>query len=84
MMSSDKETRRPSSFLTYKHKLELIEQIEGGKTLSELARESGISKSSLHYIFKYRAHCDENEFMCENRQVGFSIVLLIVEHGKNS
>lgn len=40
--------------MTYKEKFEIIRQMEGGKRLAKVASEFGISKSTVHYIFKKR------------------------------
>lgn len=40
--------------LTLKQKNDLIQLIEQGKSIKDVAQEMGISKNTLHYIYKNR------------------------------
>lgn len=54
---------RKMATMTYHQKLEIIKEMESGKRLGKVATAHGISKSTLHYIFKnrdtIRAVCEE-------------------------
>lgn len=54
--------------MTYKEKLHVIREMENGKKLGKVATEYGISKSTLHYIFKDRERiktiCEDSPVSC--------------------
>lgn len=45
---------RKINTMTYKEKLEVIREMENGNKLGKVAKEYGIGKSTLHYIYKDR------------------------------
>lgn len=40
--------------LTFQEKIGIIETLENGKSIRQLSQETGISKNTLHFIFKNR------------------------------
>jgi hypothetical protein len=48
------ETQTKSKSLTILEKLEIIEMVENGRSVKEVAEETGINRNTLHYILKNR------------------------------
>jgi hypothetical protein len=55
--------------MTYGEKLQVIREMENGKKLGKVSKETGISKSTLHYIFKDR---DRIKNICEDTPVSIN------------
>lgn len=46
--------------LTLEEKMKLIDLVEGGRTVKEVAEEHGVNRNTLHYILKNRSKIREN------------------------
>lgn len=46
--------------LTLEEKIKLIDQVEGGRSVKDVAEEHGVNRNTLHYILKNRSKIRDN------------------------